>query len=105
MVSIDIGNGDDHYFLKMEGHARNETESDPAVCAACSAIAYTLLGWALNNEFIEVRHAISDGSMYIGVDLFNKSCAIKWTTAAVFEAIEIGLRQIAQQYPQFVTVN
>lgn len=105
MVKVDIGRDENLFYLDMTGHAKNDTAGSPEVCAACSAIAYTLLGWSVNNQFIEAGYVESDGLMHVDVDVIDKSCAVQWETAAVWEAIEIGLRQIAQAYPQFVSVN
>ena len=85
--------------LIVKGHATGSTE----ICAAVSGIVYALAGWMQNNEehlkhkpepYIDLREG--DASIYFRGD----QCA-----AAAFDVAYIGLAQIAQTHPEFVTIE
>lgn len=101
MIKVRIGGEKGIYTLDMSGHAvdMDRRRGDPGVCSACSAIAYMLLGWASNKIRAEYTHGY--GQMHIVADAGDSPNE----TAAVWEAAEIGLRQIAGAYPEYVLVE
>ena len=92
--------------LEVTGHADYAEAGKDIVCAACSAIVGTLIGWIYNNpEHLNSLSAfpsqkeMGDGSGHIYIAADGDS-----SFQAVFDAVAIGLKTIAQKYPKnFVT--
>ena len=85
-------------ILSAQGHATGSEQ----VCAAVSGLLYALAGYlasAVRESYIEFyKNEIEDGSMLLD---FNGDEA----TTAAFTMAVIGLRQIAQSYPDFLQVE
>ena len=102
MVKVTIGGKTDgnRRVLIMEGHADYSPGND-IVCAACSAIVYSFLGWLINNsEHIHKIHVVEDGPGQFeadaeGDDYFH----------VAFDMTQIGLMQLAYNYPDNVCVT
>lgn len=83
------------YSLRMKGHA---TGSD-VICAACSAIAYSLAGYLQNRTGIHYSaYEVSSGEVNIAVQGGP-------ILQEVFTMAYIGLAQIAAQYPEYVSIE
>ncbi len=79
--------------LSLLGHATGS----PEVCAGISAIAGALAGWVLNHPGAEpATIRLEEGEAYIRVVRPDLRCRV------AFEMAEIGLLQIARQYPEFL---
>lgn len=79
--------------LSLYGHATGS----PEVCAAISGIAGALAGWVLNHPGAEpATIRLEDGEAYIRAVRPDLRCRV------AFEMAEIGLLQIARQYPEFL---
>lgn len=98
MIDISFGSTDSSIRMLMRGHARNDSGGDHCVCAACSSIAYALLCW-VSNQSMRMNCCVDDGFMY--VQLFDVSDVSR----AAYEVAELGLRQIAKQYPEYVSIK
>lgn len=86
------------WTLRMMGHAGYAPGQD-VVCAGCSAIAYALLGWAVNAH----RGAVLEQRDEPG-DFVLCFAGAGDPADAVFSMAEIGLRQIEKAYPENVRV-
>lgn len=86
--------------LRINGHADYDTGGRDIVCAAVSSISFALLGFLENNanETSDYYHQRDSGYLTI------VSCESPKVNAA-FEMAVIGLMQIANKYPDNVTVN
>ena len=96
MVTAVYGRSENRFSLHMTGHATGSS----AVCAACSAIVYTLLGWLENSP--EHAHI---GSAQACSGAFSLDAAGDGQAGAVFDAALLGLMQIEAQYPELVRVT
>ena len=93
MTRIRARYGKDGYSVVSVGHATASAEA----CAGVSAILYALAGWLRNSG---VRHGAS----------LEPGDALIWFDAgpgaeAVMDMTVIGLAQIAEKYPESVTVE
>ncbi|NLU51790.1 MAG: ribosomal-processing cysteine protease Prp [Clostridiaceae bacterium] len=90
--------------FKIKGHAnaKNDGEFD-LVCAAISAIAYTALGGL--NELCGVE-AWDESDGYMAMRLPDDMAAENRAKAQIIlETMEIGLRQVENQYPRHIQVR
>lgn len=82
------------YYLCCEGHATGSQD----VCAAVSAIAYTLAGYLANSDTWNVRD-LDEGYTEIVFDAIDQKLVGAWE-AAVF-----GLKQLANTFGDYVQVT
>lgn len=84
-------------FLCLQGHA----VGSPEVCAGISAIVYALAGYLKNAE------AENRANIYT-IDLNSGNVELQVTgddrTGGAFESAIIGLKQIAQKYPDYLKI-
>jgi len=99
MVNITFKSGGGKYRLEMEGHATK----NPAVCAACSALAYTFLGWAANADLIGKARLrdVEDKQGYMRLEFESEAPEAE----TVSEAIMLGFLQIEQAHPELVSIT
>jgi uncharacterized protein YsxB (DUF464 family) len=100
MVIINAAVRDDYRLLIMQGHADYNPGND-IVCAGCSAVWYSLLGWVANMpEHVTVldQKNESEGNFHYIRATGDTSFA------AAFDMALIGLAQLAQKYPENVKV-
>lgn len=81
--------------ITAKGHATGSVE----VCAAISCLLYTIAGWLQNSDF--------EGYM---VGLKEGDACIMWYTLtdkadALYEFAEIGFKQLAASYPEYIRVE
>lgn len=82
------------YYLCCEGHATGSKE----VCAAVSAIAYTLAGYLANaDEWAEID--LDEGYAEIVFDSVNPKLIAAWEMAV------FGLRQLANSFKDYIQVS
>lgn len=82
--------------LTADGHATGSAQ----VCAGISALLYALLGWLTNAGDAEIDEAeMEPGHAHI-VSLGGGDA-----TEAAWDMAVIGLLQIEQQYPDYITVR
>ena len=100
MIRADYRREGDIHRLTLAGHADYAEHGADIVCSAVSATVYNLLGWLENHgdelEFIQTD--VESG----GVEI---TCEGGSDTAAVFELTVTGLEQIANKYPENVTIH
>lgn len=85
-------------LLSLEGHATGS----PEVCAAISGLAYALAGYLVNAEQ-EGRAEVYTLSMEEGNVVIHGSGDSRVVGAC--EAVLLGLRQIAAQYPDYLQMD
>ena len=90
--------------LTIEGHAHSGEPGQDLVCAACSALAYTMAANVANMETLgQVRDVIvklEPGKAEISCRPKNKYKAI---TARIFEAICVGFEILAADKQEYVS--
>ena len=87
------------HYLSVTGHANWAAAGNDIVCAALSAISYTLLGFLLNAEedTEELSQETDSGRVVI-------LCKGNQRIDTAFEMALIGYLQIEKQYPHHVRV-
>ena len=100
MINIDICVGNQAHAVTITGHAGYSDHGNDIVCAGVSAIAYTLLGFLENHRddiaYISAQHKSGD---------IRILCKGGEKVEIAFEMANIGLQQIAKQYPKHVTID
>lgn len=82
----------------VEGHAEYEEHGKDIVCASISAIAHmTFMGI---RRYSGTKHFMKDGYMSVEVYKRNDACV-----HALLHAFLIGVRDIAEQLPDYVSVE
>lgn len=95
MIEIEYNKGKTTHELSIAGHAAYDDEGKDIVCAAVSAIAWTLAGY-LNRHGME--YEVDSGDFYCLTE--------RWVdTDVAFELTMIGLAQIEAKYPQCVEIT
>lgn len=89
---------DSRCFLSLYGHATGSCE----VCAAISALAYAMAGYLTNAE-LEGRAEVYTMKMEGGSVVIHASGDERCVGAC--EAVLLGLRQIAEQYPDYLSMD
>lgn len=97
MVVASFYSNNGEHELMLFGHA----EGSPEVCAAASAIVYALAGWVENNrEHLDERKQAF-------IDLKSGDACLLFTgdvcADAAFQVAEIGLAQLANSYPDYIS--
>lgn len=85
------------YRLQLLGHATGS----PQVCAAVSGIVYALAGW-LNNDSV---HQTRPPGITLESGLSEITAYGDSYVETAFELAEVGLLQIAKQYPEYLCVK
>lgn len=83
------------FYIYARGHATGSTE----VCAAVSCLLYTIAGWLKNHPEIGGIHRLDDGDA--SIVFFDKEQSAK----TVFELAQVGFLQLAQSYPDYISVE
>ena len=100
MITIDYRFEEETHELSIRGHAGYSHYGNDIVCAGVSAIGYTLLGMLENNsdhiDRLDTIENVGDMSIF---------CEGDEKIATAFEMAIIGLAQIANQYPNNITLN
>lgn len=99
MTTIEITNAEPRYSLIFDDHA-----GDKSVCAAVSALMFSLEGFLRNNQeqlFVLSSKTDKPGWGYLMFELEDPSPKIK----GAWELIVIGLMQIADSYPEHCKVT
>ena len=88
------------HYLRVEGHANWASTGGDIVCAALSAVSYTLLGFLLNAsaDIEELSQEVDSGRVVI-------LCRGNERIDTAFEMALIGYLQIEKQYPHHVGVH
>lgn len=92
--------------LTMDGHAGSGEPGQDLVCAAASAVAYTLAG---NVRQLEAQGALRDCVVDMGSGHAQIRCTActhsRATVRLVFGAVCMGFAMLAQEYPEFVNLD
>ena len=90
--------------LTVNGHAHAGEPGHDLVCAACSALAYTLAAnvgnMEANGHVRNVTVKMEPGDAEICCDVRSGSRMI---VACIFEAICVGFEILARDYPQYIS--
>lgn len=88
------------HSLMVMGHAGYNDEGRDIVCAGVSAVTYSLLGWLANHEkdTSYLYKFVESGSTTV-------ICDGNEAVETAFQVAVIGLAQIANQYPDYMTME
>ena len=92
-----------HWMIKAEGHANFAPAGQDIVCAAVSGLIgtlrLTLQEWEARGEILDYECVVYDGNLTI----------VFWAKTDVanilIENLEIGIRAIAEEYPDHVSIK
>jgi len=96
MIRIKYRSVHDGHVLIIRGHAGHNPGGPDIVCAAVSAIIYTLAGYLSQYEDISLH--MDSGKTFI-------SCVSDNKIDVAFEMALVGLAQVAAAYPGNVTLD
>lgn len=98
MITVIYANEDCHR-LKIEGHAGYDRSGRDIICAAVSAITFSLLGWLESDggAIYEDTPVMESGKTVI-------ACRGDDRLDAAFDMALIGYLQIERQYPDYIKV-
>lgn len=87
------------HCLSIKGHADYANHGDDIVCAGVSAVTYTLAGWLINR--------VDETERYMKLDSGNGTimCYALDKADTAFDMAMIGFTQIANTYPNHVSVH
>ena len=92
-----------HWMIKAEGHANFAPAGQDIVCAAVSSLIgslrLTLQEWEARGDIIDLECVIYEGNLTIV--FWSKSDTIQ----ILIENLEIGIRAIANEYPDHVSIR
>ena len=101
MIHIHYTKDDGWHELAIEGHANYSDCGRDIVCAGVSAIAYTLIGFLENKE-----EDVEDmGGSIVDSGEFYLSCKGSKVVDLAYEMAVVGLWQIANTYPDNVSIS
>lgn len=103
MIRVKIRNENGHYSAVSDGHAGWCAGND-IVCAAVSAIMFTLMGAIENLSMAGLReNGIADG--HIDISCKPKSDEDRFVASVLFNAAIIGILQLQEEYPDYVRLE
>lgn len=106
MTAVSIEEYYDSYIISVTGHAGFGESGKDIVCAAISALAYTLLNalkCAEDESYLYIRtESVSDGNMYLEVLPYDFS---REKIDTIIETCIIGFSLIEEEYPDYITVS
>ena len=100
MIQIFVRSQGDEHLLEMTGHAEHNPGND-VVCAGASAIAYTLLGYLHNAG----EHLEELGNVRVESGDLLVRCRGDEFVAETYKMALIGFLQLAERYPEYVSVR
>ena len=101
MINITYMQRGNSHLLQIYGHANYDSSGRDIVCAAVSAIAYTLFGFLENHK----GEADSISGPQAESGNFYVLCSGGPYISMAFEMALIGLAQIANAYPRNVSLS
>lgn len=106
MTKVSVVEYYDSYIISITGHAGFDDKGKDIVCAAISAIAYTLLNalkWAEDESCLNIRvENVSDGNIYLEVLPYDFS---KERIDTIIDTCIIGFSLIEEEYPDYITIS
>ena len=92
-----------YHRLTVEGHAHSGEPGHDLVCAAASALAYTLAANVANmTDNGQVRAPVIDMQTGKAEISCNPMSRYKATVAMVFDSVCVGFDMLAANYPEYI---
>ncbi len=105
VIRIFVDGNDDVLGFRVSGHAGAGTEGNDVVCAAISAVAYTILGSLEQLAKVDISGAvISDGLMEFRLP-GDYPQGTPDVISCIFATMEVGFQQIVGSYGQFARIE
>ena len=93
-----------YHRLTVEGHAQSGEPGHDLVCAAASALAYTMAAnvanMADNGQVREPIMKLNPGEAEVGC---NPATRYKATVGLVFDSVCLGFELLAMNYPDYIS--
>ena len=106
MTEITVQEYYDRHLFIAQGHAGFCKKGEDIVCAAVSALSFTLLEAVRRAEEEQrlkiVREVVNDGYMCIEAQSFSFA---QERVDEIFDTVTVGLLMLAEKYPEYVSVN
>lgn len=106
MTEITLNEYYDRVIFTAEGHSGYKKSGEDIVCAAVSALCFTLLETLRNEQSSRhlnlVREIVGDGCMCIEVQPFSFA---EERVQAILDTVYTGLSMLAEKYPEYVSIN
>ena len=107
MIEVTFTKKDGVHSLKVEGHAWYAEHGKDIICASASMLAYTLAQFVRDKESLgwfatptEIR--LDRGDTLVSCDPWGEN---EWNVRDAYDLIKRGYALLAQNYPQFVSLN
>lgn len=105
VIRIFVNGNDDVLGFRVSGHAGAGTEGNDVVCAAISAVAYTILGSLEQLAKVDISSAkISDGYMEFRLS-GDYPEGTPDVVSCIFATMEVGFQQIVGSYGQYARIE
>lgn len=106
MTGITLNEYYDRVIFTAQGHTGYKKSGEDIVCAAVSALCFTLLE-ALRDEQASqhlklVREIVSDGYMCIEAEPYSFAAE---RVQAIIDTVYTGLSMLAEKYPEYVSLE
>ncbi len=106
MTKVSVEEFYDSRIVSIEGHAGFGACGGDIVCAAISALAYTLINslkWAQSDDWLFMRtESVSDGSVYLEFEPYDFA---KDRVQAIIDTCMTGFTLIEEEYPDYIEVG
>ncbi|HZK22207.1 MAG TPA: ribosomal-processing cysteine protease Prp [Oscillospiraceae bacterium] len=106
MTTVSVQEYYDSYIISVAGHAGFDEVGKDIVCAAISALTYTMINalkWAEDENCLYIRaESVDDGSVYLEVLPYDFS---REKIDTIIETCIIGYSLIEEDYPDYITVS
>lgn len=93
-----------YHRITIEGHAHSGEPGHDLVCAAVSALAYTMAGnvanMAMNKQVREPVINLDAGKAEVSCSPVSR---LKATVTLVFDTVCVGFEMLASNYPDYIT--
>ncbi len=105
VIRIFVDGNQDVLGFRVSGHSGAGTEGSDVVCAAISAIAYTILGSLERLAHVDISSAvISDGLMEFRLP-GDYPQGTPDVVSCIFATMEVGFQQIVGSYGRFAQIE
>ena len=99
MTHIFVGRNGNRYEIRIQGHADYAKQGDDIVCAAISALSYTLMQSLLEAEEAGIirglQQCLDRGDIRAGYESIHHG-----TAGTILNTILCGFRMVEERYPE-----
>ena len=105
MTFAAFGQNGNHFTMRIDGHAEYGPHGSDIVCAAASALAYTMVRWMEDHsDYIRAADIYEYMNGYVSLNFDTRPDRAADVRIAM-GVIEGGFRLLADRYPEHVAVR